>query len=459
MSANQKLLYGTMNKITTIQRQAEIIVRGQKTRAFNVEDLGNLQPQIDLLNQEVQIIIYNLEDLSGYTYVTTYDLSSRILVIEGLSALVGNIDFGNIGNVRYISEISANLWDLSGFTYTNVTRLSNDVFTLSGELNATNLLLTDVDDRQTASNIRLNNLSFSFNDLSYNVYDLSYNVYDLSTVYYETSYALNDISYAVYDISSNFYIVSDGFNDISGQYYASNILLNDVAIGFYDISGQFNDLSSNYYIDNYSLNDLSMNFYDLSTNFYLADAGLNDLSTNFYDLSTNFYVTDAGLNDLSTNFYDLSNNFYVADFALNELSMNFYDVSGKYYDLSDNLYNHPIQISGNLTIVNGLTVYGNTYSTAFYSTSDSRIKTNITPLNTVSIQDTFVVDQLNPVFYYNKITHKDDIGFIAQEVEEHFPFMVNDSNEYKTLNYTSIIGILVKEIQELKQRVSFLERG
>jgi hypothetical protein len=54
----------------------------------------------------------------------------------------------------------------------------------------------------------------------------------------------------------------------------------------------------------------------------------------------------------------------------------------------------------------------------------------------------------------NKTLGKQDIGFIAHEVQEHFPFLVNgekDSEEYQTLNYTGLIGLLTKEIQDLKK--------
>jgi hypothetical protein len=53
-----------------------------------------------------------------------------------------------------------------------------------------------------------------------------------------------------------------------------------------------------------------------------------------------------------------------------------------------------------------------------------------------------------------------DIGFIAHEVQEYYPFLVDgekDGQQTQSLDYISIIGILVKEIQELKQRVKQLE--
>jgi hypothetical protein len=70
------------------------------------------------------------------------------------------------------------------------------------------------------------------------------------------------------------------------------------------------------------------------------------------------------------------------------------------------------------------------------------------------------VDVLKPVSYLNTQLGKPDIGFIAHEVQEHYPYLVNgekDGKEMQTLNYTGIIGILTKEIQELKKKVSYQE--
>jgi hypothetical protein len=91
----------------------------------------------------------------------------------------------------------------------------------------------------------------------------------------------------------------------------------------------------------------------------------------------------------------------------------------------------------------------------FNSSSDYRIKECVTELN-----DEFNVDKLRPVTYTNKNTQKQDIGFIAHEVQEEFPYLVSgekDGEEMQSLNYIGLIGVLVKEIQDLKKRVHILE--
>jgi len=114
-----------------------------------------------------------------------------------------------------------------------------------------------------------------------------------------------------------------------------------------------------------------------------------------------------------------------------------------------------IGIGGNIYTGGNVTVTGTVSATTFNATSDYRIKHNILLLDA-----SFNVDVLRPVSFVNSKLGKSDIGFIAHEVGEHYPYLVNgekDGVELQTLNYTGIIGILTKEIQDLKKRVSILE--
>jgi hypothetical protein len=99
-----------------------------------------------------------------------------------------------------------------------------------------------------------------------------------------------------------------------------------------------------------------------------------------------------------------------------------------------------------------ITGAGTITGTSFNATSDRRVKANI-----ASLDSSYTVDNLKPVSFFNTITNKNDIGFIAQDVEDVYPFMVSSSGEYKSLNYISMIGILVKEIQDLKKEISDLK--
>ena len=57
--------------------------------------------------------------------------------------------------------------------------------------------------------------------------------------------------------------------------------------------------------------------------------------------------------------------------------------------------------------------------------------------------------------------NKSDIGFIAHEVQEHFPYLVqgkkDDEEEIQSINYNGLIAILVHEIQQMKTQMKKLQ--
>jgi hypothetical protein len=118
--------------------------------------------------------------------------------------------------------------------------------------------------------------------------------------------------------------------------------------------------------------------------------------------------------------------------------------------------------SGAIRCTGGAYFGGATYcastitATSFTTTSDYRIKDNIENLD-----DKFTIDNLRPITYLNNITKKQDIGIIAHELQEIYPFLVEgkkDDNKYQSVNYTGLIGILIKEIQDLKKDVQELKK-
>jgi len=70
------------------------------------------------------------------------------------------------------------------------------------------------------------------------------------------------------------------------------------------------------------------------------------------------------------------------------------------------------------------------------------------------LQEVYNVDKLRPVMY--NINSSKEIGLIAHEIQEYYPFLVSgvkDGKEMQTVNYTGLIGVLIKEIQLLKSVV------
>ena len=98
-----------------------------------------------------------------------------------------------------------------------------------------------------------------------------------------------------------------------------------------------------------------------------------------------------------------------------------------------------------------LDVNGAVEATSYNSVSDYREKENVMILDA-----SFNVDVLKPVTYNLKESGKQDIGFIAHEVQEFYPFLVSgvkDGPETQSLNYNGLIGILTKEIKDLKKEM------
>jgi uncharacterized membrane protein len=94
----------------------------------------------------------------------------------------------------------------------------------------------------------------------------------------------------------------------------------------------------------------------------------------------------------------------------------------------------------------------------YYSSSDYRIKENI---KFIDLSE-YNIDKLTPIIYDHKGSKQTNIGFLAHEVQEHFPFLVSgvkDGEKTQSISYTGLIGLLTKEIQELKKRVSQLEKN
>jgi hypothetical protein len=67
-----------------------------------------------------------------------------------------------------------------------------------------------------------------------------------------------------------------------------------------------------------------------------------------------------------------------------------------------------------------------------------------------------IVVTLRVVNYLNTETNKQEIGILAHELQGEYPYLVSgskDGDELQSVNYIGIIGLLVKEIQLLKDKV------
>ena len=88
---------------------------------------------------------------------------------------------------------------------------------------------------------------------------------------------------------------------------------------------------------------------------------------------------------------------------------------------------------------------------SYAESSDRRLKENIEPLANVLSK----VMQLSPKYYKYKESavggnRQTKVGFIAQDVQEHFPSIVDDDKEFLGLSYSKFGVLSIKAVQELK---------
>ena len=83
--------------------------------------------------------------------------------------------------------------------------------------------------------------------------------------------------------------------------------------------------------------------------------------------------------------------------------------------------------------------------------SDQNLKENIRTLEN-PLEKLILI---NGVSFNWRHSKESSIGVIAQEVEEIFPELVN-TNEFKSVNYNGLIGVLIEAVKELKTEVNEL---
>ncbi len=104
-----------------------------------------------------------------------------------------------------------------------------------------------------------------------------------------------------------------------------------------------------------------------------------------------------------------------------------------------------------------LEVIGNIRATAFITSSDARMKKQITPLR----ESLSLLQKLNGYNYYWKeeiIDSTRQIGLIAQEVREIFPELVKENADGKlAVNYVGLIPVLIESIKSQQQQIDELK--
>ena len=215
-------------------------------------------------------------------------------------------------------------------------------------------------------------------------------------------------------------------------------------------------LQGNLFVNGNTITPLHLSYLNgITSNIQEQFTGLRSFSN---DTSFNSNVDICG-NLLCKGLLRLQGNLFVNGNTITPLHLSY--LNGVSSNIQEQLNTGPSSFLNSVSFKSNVDVCGNISSLKtisalnFTSLSDYRIKTNVLPLT-----QNYIVDLLKPVSYHHLLKQQEDIGFIAHEVQEIYPFLVSgakNSSDYQSINYTGLIPILVKEIQELKKRVSALE--
>jgi hypothetical protein len=117
------------------------------------------------------------------------------------------------------------------------------------------------------------------------------------------------------------------------------------------------------------------------------------------------------------------------------------------------LSNGMAEVSGNVTIT------GTSTANTFRSTSDAAFKTDVVDIK--AAEGLWLATMLRPVSFKWKESGDPDLGFIAQEVRKHIPFVVKETNGTLAVSYQSLIAVafaaikgLAEELKALKEHVN-----
>ena len=109
------------------------------------------------------------------------------------------------------------------------------------------------------------------------------------------------------------------------------------------------------------------------------------------------------------------------------------------------------------TLLSGATATFSSDCTAqnFYATSDVNLKCEIKPIEGAVAQ----CQKLRGVEFKwkNGDDQRDQLGVIAQEVEEVYPTLVAEIDGFKRVDYSKLVGLLIEAVKELKAETSQLK--
>jgi hypothetical protein len=452
---NDSILNGNLqvsqnyNLLGNLSVKNDSILNGNLLVSQNYNLLGNLSVKNDSILNGNLLVSQNY-NLLGNLYVKNDSILNGNLLVSQNYNLLGNLYVKNDSILNGNLQINKNT-NLNGNLQVKgntILLTGNDLYIDDGYIKS----LTGSIRLQPApaTNLQLNvNKGIDVGDIFLNANSINSNTYisngslfmqnnGYSSLYFGSS--SSSCSCRIFGtLTSNYYdyngsLFFRGFtSNNNGNINSTNIIFSN--------SGDINASGTLYagVITGGSLTSGTINVYNLI-------AGAGGISTVGLTIGTN------GLNMQTNPIYGGSTTSTTTNLSVYGLSVG----SGGITGWSPNLSGY-VDTSTTQTIGGTKTFSIQVTAPSFNATSDYRIKSNVFILN-----NNYSVDNLKPVVYFNELKKTQDIGFIAHEVQDEFPFLVNgikdDVNDfgepiYQSLNYQGIIPILVKEIQDLKKEL------
>lgn len=119
------------------------------------------------------------------------------------------------------------------------------------------------------------------------------------------------------------------------------------------------------------------------------------------------------------------------------------------------IVNNGLQVSGGTSVTGSATISSTLTATTLVETSAIRYKENIQDLESFDN-----IYKLRPVSFDWKSTNNPDIGFIAEEVNELFPLLVESNKDgvIEGVKYSKMVTVIVKTLQNQQQQIEELKQ-
>jgi hypothetical protein len=196
---------------------------------------------------------------------------------------------------------------------------------------------------------------------------------------------------------------------------------------------------------------------DMSGNNYLSGSSRAPI---FYDQNNTGYYIDPSGGSYFAGSLEIANGYFLSNGVGGSMYMTAVSGSfGGYLRTSGHMVLDQMNAGYNVYVLDGnsVGVVKNAGSQSWSAFSDRTIKT----IHSVMENNLSKLESITPIYYSfnNFADDKNRIGLIAQEVQEHFPELVEvePMTEKLVLDYTGLIPVLLGAIKELKNKVEVLE--